>query len=180
MATTILENRLIQRSRHGGHLNIQPNISGGMGAITPRAWHKIASVVNKNDPATNQSRNQRKAQQVFLAKITGSNIIISNRRWSYTWTTAAFDVPTAKFKAATGTALISDTNQLAYNTVEGLQQDTSATKNGPGITHSNIPVGYTLQPIASGTYVLLFGTADSTGKQIYVFSVANAIDGTCA
>jgi hypothetical protein len=151
-----------------------------MGAITPRAWHKIASVVNKNDPATNQSRNQRKAQQVFLAKITGSNIIISNRRWSYTWTTAAFDVPTAKFKAATGTALISDTNQLAYNTVEGLQQDTSATKNGPGITHSNIPVGYTLQPIASGTYVLLFGTADSTGKQIYVFSVANAIDGTCA
>jgi hypothetical protein len=151
-----------------------------MGAITPRAWHKIASVVNKNDPATNQSRNQRKAQQVFLAKITGSNTIISNRRWSYTWTSAAFDVPTAKFKAATGTALISDTNQLAYNTVEGLQQDTGATKNGPGITHANIPAGYTLQPIASGTYVLMFGTAGSTGNQIYVFSVANAIDGACA
>jgi len=151
-----------------------------MGAITPRAWHKIASVVNKNAPATNQSRNQRKAQQVFLAKITGSNTIISNRRWSYTWTSAAFDVPTAKFKAAIGTALISDTNQLAYNTVEGLQQDTGATKDGPGITHSNIPAGYTLQPIATGTYVLMFGTAGSTGNQIYVFSVANAIDGTCA
>ena len=160
-------------------MNIQPNISGGMGAITPRAWQKIASVVNKNDPATNQSGNLRKAQQVFLAKITGSNTIISNRRWSYTWTSAAFDVPTAKFKAAIGTALISDTNQLAYNTVEGLQQD-SGTKNGPGITHSNIPAGYTLQPIATGTYVLMFGTAGSTGNQIYVFSVANAIDGTCA
>jgi len=151
-----------------------------MGAITPRAWQKIASVVNKNDPATDQSRNLRKAQQVFLAKITGSNTIISNRRWSYTWTSAAFDVPTAKFKTAIGTALISDTNQLAYNTVEGLQQDTSATYNGPGITNANIPAGYTLQPIATGTYVLMFGTAGSTGNQIYVFSVANAIDGTCA
>lgn len=161
-------------------MNIQPNIAGGMGAITPRAWNKIASVVNRNDPATDQSRNQRKAQQVFLAKITGSTSIITNRRWSYTWTSAAFDVTTAKFKAATGSALISDTNQLAYNTVEGLQQDTGATKDGPGITHSNIPAGYTLQPIASGTYVLMFGTADSTGKQVYVFSVANAIDGTCA
>ena len=160
-------------------MNIQPNISGGMGAITPRAWQKIASVVNKNDPATNQSGNLRKAQQVFLAKITGNTAIIANRRWSYTWTSAAFDVTTNKFKAATGTALISDTNQLAYNTVEGLQQD-SGTKNGPGITHANIPAGYTLQPIATGTYVLMFGTAGSTGNQIYVFSVANAIDGTCA
>ena len=151
-----------------------------MGAITPRAWHKIASVVNRNAPATDQSRNQRKAQQVFLAKITGSTAIINNRRWSYTWTSAAFDVSTAKFKAATGSALISDTNQLAYNTVEGLQQDSGATKDGPGITHSNIPAGYTLKPIASGTYVLMFGTAGSTGNQIYVFSVANAIDGTCA
>ena len=161
-------------------MNIQPNIAGGMGAITPRAWHKIASVVNRNAPATDQSRNQRKAQQVFLAKITGSTAIINNRRWSYTWTSAAFDVSTAKFKAATGSALISDTNQLAYNTVEGLQQDSGATKDGPGITHSNIPAGYTLKPIASGTYVLMFGTAGSTGNQIYVFSVANAIDGTCA
>ncbi len=160
-------------------MNIQPNISGGMGAITPRAWQKIASVVNKNDPATNQSGNLRKAMQVFLAKITGNTAIIANRRWSYTWTSAAFDVPTAKFKAAIGTALISDTNQLAYNTVEGLQQD-SGTKNGPGITHSNIPAGYTLQPIATGTYVLMFGTAGSTGNQIYVFSLANAIDGICA
>jgi hypothetical protein len=150
-----------------------------MGAITPRAWQKIASVVNKNDPAINQSRNLRKAQQVFIAKITGNTQIILNRRWSYTWTSAAFDVPTAKFKAAVGTALISDTNQLAYNTVEGLQQD-SGTYNGPGITHANIPAGYTLQPIATGTYVLMFGTAGSTGNQIYVFSVANAIDGTCA
>ena len=161
-------------------MNILPNIAGGMGAITPRAWHKIASVVNRNAPATDQSRNQRKAQQVFLAKITGSTAIINNRRWSYTWTSAAFDVSTAKFKAATGSALISDTNQLAYNTVEGLQQDSGATKDGPGITHSNIPAGYTLKPIASGTYVLMFGTAGSTGNQIYVFSVANAIDGTCA
>ena len=160
-------------------MNIQPNIAGGMGAITPRAWNKIASVVNRNAPATDQSRNQRKAQQVFLAKITGSNIIISDRRWSYTWTSAAFDVTTAKFKAATGSALISDTNQLAYNTVEGLQQD-AGTKDGPGITHTNIPTPYKLQPIASGTYVLMFGTADSTGKQVYVFSVANAIDGICA
>ena len=179
MATTILANRIICKFRHGGHLNIQPNISGGMGAITPRAWQKIASVVNKNDPATNQSRNLRKAQQVFLAKITGNTQIILNRRWSYTWQSAAFDVPTNKFKAAIGTALISDTNQLAYNTVEGLQQD-SGTYNGPGITHANIPAGYTLQPIATGTYVLMFGTAGSTGNQIYVFSVANAIDGTCA
>jgi hypothetical protein len=161
-------------------LNIRPNIAGGMGAITPRAWNKIASVVNRNEPAIDQSRNQRKAQQVFLAKITGNNTIISNRRWSYTWTTAAFDVTTNKFKAAIGTALISDTNQLAYNTVEGLQQD-SGTKNGPGVLHANIvAAGYALQPIATGTYVLLFGTADSTGKQIYVFSVANAIDGSCA
>ena len=175
-----MANRIICKSKHGGHLNIRPNIAGGMGAITPRAWNKIASVVNRNAPAIDQSRNQRKAQQVFLAKITGNNVIISNRRWSYTWTTAAFDVTTNKFKAATGTALISDTNQLAYNTVEGLQQD-SGTKNGPGVLHANIvAAGYTLQPIASGTYVLLFGTADSTGKQIYVFSVANAIDGTCA
>ena len=178
MATTILANRIICKFRHGGHLNIQPNISGGMGAITPRAWQKIASVVNKNDPATNQSGNLRKAQQVFLAKITGNTAIIANRRWSYTWTSAAFDVPTAKFKAAIGTALISDTNQLAYNTVEGLQQD-SGTYNGPGITHANIPAGYLLQPIAVGTYVHMFVDRSSNSNIIFTFTIANAIDGSC-
>ena len=150
-----------------------------MGAITPRAWNRIASVVNRNAPATDQSRNQRKAQQVFLAKITGSTTIISNRRWSYTWTSAAFDVSTAKFTTATGSALINDTNRLAYNTVEGLQQN-NGTHNGPGITAAHIPTGFELQPIAVGTYVLMFGTASSNGNQIYVFSVANAIDGECA
>ena len=148
-----------------------------MGAITPRAWNKIASVVNKNAPATDQSRNQRKAQQVFIAIITGNSSIITNRRWSYSWKSAEFDVPSNKFKAATGSALI-DANQSAYNTVEGLQQETGA-YNGPGITHANIPSGYLLKPIATGTYVLMFGTASSNGKHIYVFSVANAIDGSC-
>ncbi|NDG65026.1 MAG: hypothetical protein EBY29_16435 [Planctomycetes bacterium] len=59
-------------------------------------------------------------------------------------------------------------------------QQTSGTYDGPGITHANIPTGFTLQPIANGTYVQMLMSRSADSKMTFTFCVSNAIDGACA
>ena len=160
-------------------MDLKPNIKSGFGPITTRGWNKISAKANERT-RTDSTSAFIDRQPFFIAKITASTTIIANRRWKYEWAEGTLGA-TDLFELVSGSSYTyTNTGDYAYNTCEALQQ-ASGTKNGPGVLHANIvAAGYTLQPIASGTYVLLFGTADSTGKQIYVFSVANAIDGSCA
>ena len=162
-------------------MNIKPNIDGAFGPFSQRGFKKLTDKVNEKKQ-NNLRRNAPRVLTVFLAKITGNTTVISNQRWKYTWQEAEQYTDTVqKFQTKGGSAITSSTTVIgfAYNTVEALQQ-TSATYDGPGITHSNIPTGFTLQPIATGTYVLMHASINATdGSQAFSFCVSNAIDGAC-
>lgn len=122
----------------------------------------------------------------FIARILSNPVLItgSTARWRYAWeevaikddhTVLTFSNAGARRSRSTGTE-----SELTYaiNLCE-LCQATSATKVGPGITVGSLPTGFSLQPIAEHTCVVMHAMKRRSGKPLYAFSMANAIDGTC-
>jgi len=163
-------------------MNLKPNIDGSFGPFSQRGFKKLTDKVNEKKQ-NDLSRYAPRVLTVFLAKITANTTVITNRRWKYAWEEAEQYTDTVqKFQTKGGSTITSATTVIgyAYNTVEALQQ-TSGTKDGPGLTHASIPSGFTLQPIATGTVVLMHASINATdGSQAFSFCVSNAIDGTCA
>lgn len=160
-------------------MNIKPNISGKFGPLTSRGFNAMAKKVNER--SSTDTRGDRDARpSVFIAKITAATVVVANRRWKYEWSAAWLDSSNV-FEAISGSSLTYATqgNIYAFNTVEALQQ-TSGTYDGPGITHANIPTGFALQPIATGTYVQMLMSRSADSKMTFTFCVSNAIDGACA
>lgn len=158
-------------------MNINGNIRNNFGALNVRAFKKMADKVNERNEFDARS-SPPNIQQTFVAYITGNVVVITGRRWKYTWGLAHLDSSNL-FEQRSGASLTyTNTGIYAYNTVEALQQ-TSGTKNGPGFTHANIPSGFTLQPIATGTCVHMLMSRGGDSLLKFTFSVANAIDGTC-
>lgn len=160
-------------------MQIKPNIKSGFGPLTTRGFNALANKVNEKK-TSDPTKWPQPTVNMFVAKITANVVVIANRRWKYEWSSAWLN-STKLFEPISGSNLSYATqgNTYAYNTCEGLQQ-TSGTYDGPGITHANIPTGYTLQPIATGTYVIMVVSKSADSKTSYVFSLANAIDGACA
>ena len=158
-------------------MDIKPNIRSNFGPLSPRGFNKIAAKANERT-TKDATRDLSTGTKVFTAVILGNTTIITDRRWKYSWS-QSYLKSSDKLFYQSSTHLISATGTEAYNTCEALQQS-SGTKNGPGITHTNIPAGYKLQPIATGTNVLMFQSRDDLGAVTFVFSLANAIDGACA
>ena len=159
-------------------MDLKPNIKSGFGPITTRGWNKISAKANERT-RTDSTSAFIDRQPFFIAKITASTVVISGRRWKYEWEEGTLGA-TDLFEVVSGSSYTyTNTGDYAYNTCEALQQ-TSGTYDGPGITHANIPSGYTLQPIADGTYVHMFVNRSSNSNIIFTFTIANAIDGTCA
>ncbi|MSX62348.1 MAG: hypothetical protein F2762_03045 [Actinobacteria bacterium] len=147
--------------------------------MTSRGFNAMAKKVNER--SSTDTRGDRDARpSVFIAKITAATVVIAGRRWKYEWSAAWLDASNV-FEAISGSNLSYATqgNIYAYNTVEALQQ-TSGAKDGPGVTHSNIPSGFALQPIATGTYVQMLMSRSADSKITFTFCVSNAIDGACA
>ena len=158
-------------------MNINGNIRNNFGALNVRAFKKMADKVNERNEFDARS-SQPNTQQTFVAYITGNVVVTTGRRWKYTWGLAHLDSSNL-FEQRSGASLTyTNTGIYAYNTVEALQQ--SGTKDGPGLTHSSIPSGFTLQPIATGTCVHMLMSRGGDSLLKFTFSVANAIDGTCA
>ncbi len=158
-------------------MDIKPNIKNNFGPFTTRGFNKLAAKANESK-LFETSKNFDKLPPLFIAKITGSVDVIANRRWKYTWDSGDLN-SSELFQSRTESITYTKTGAYAYNTCEALQQ-ASGLKDGPGITHSYIPAGYTLQPIASGTYVHMFMSRGSDSKISFTFTLANAIDGACA
>ena len=159
-------------------MDLKPNIRSGFGPITTRGLNKISAKANERT-RTDSTSAFIDRQPFFIAKITASTTIIANRRWKYEWAEGTLGA-TDLFELVSGSSYTyTNTGDYAYNTCEALQQ-TSGTYDGPGITHGNIPSGYLLQPIADGTYVHMFVNRSSNSNIIFTFTIANAIDGTCA
>lgn len=158
-------------------MNINGNIRNNFGALNVRAFKKMADKVNERSEFDARS-SPPNIQQTFVAYITGNVAVITGRRWKYTWGLAHLDSSNL-FEQRSGASLTyTNTGIYAYNTVEALQQ-ASGTKNGPGFTHANIPSGFTLQPIATGTCVHMLMSRGGDSLLKFTFCVPNAIDGTC-
>jgi len=157
-------------------MDIKPNIRSNFGPLSPRGFNKIAAKANERT-TRDATRDLLPGTKVFLAVITGNDVIQTARRWKYSWS-QSYLATNGKF-IQSSTYLVSSAITKAYNTCEALQQD-AGTKDGPGITHTNIPSPYALQPIATGTNVLMFQSRDQQGGVVFAFSLANAIDGTCS
>ena len=158
-------------------MDIKPNIRSNFGPLSPRGFNKIAAKANERT-TKDATRDLLPGTKVFTAIITGNTTIISNRRWKYSWS-QSYLKSSDKLFYQSSTHLISATGTEAYNTCEALQQS-SGSYDGPGVLHTNIPTGYLLKPIATNTNVLMFQSRDDLGAVTFVFSLANAIDGTCA
>ena len=160
-------------------MQIKPNILNGFGPFTTRGFNSLVSKVNERKRMDTTAW-KSPIQTMFVAKITAATVVIASRRWKYQWTAAWLDASNL-FESISGTNLSYATtgNTFAYNACEGLQQS-SGTYDGPGITHANIPSGYTLQAIATGTFVQMLMSKTADSKISFVFCLANAIDGTCA
>jgi hypothetical protein len=157
-------------------MNINGNIPNNFGALNVRAFKKMADKVNERNEFDARS-SPPNIQQTFVAYITGNVVVTTGRRWKYTWGLAHLDSSNL-FEQRSGASLTyTNTGIYAYNTVEALQQ--SGTKDGPGLTHTSIPSGFTLQPIATGTCVHMLMSRGGDSLLKFTFSVANAIDGTC-
>jgi hypothetical protein len=158
-------------------MNINGNIRNNFGALNVRAFKKMADKVNERSEFDARS-SPPNIQQTFVAYITGNVVVITGRRWKYTWGLAHLDSSNL-FEQRSGASLTyTNTGIYAYNTIESLQQ-ASGTKNGPGFTHANIPSGFTLQPIATGTCVHMLMSRGGDSLLKFTFCVSNAIDGTC-
>ena len=157
-------------------MNINGNIRNNFGALNVRAFKKMADKVNERNEFDARS-SPPNIQQTFVAYITGNVTVISNRRWKYTWSLAHLDSSNL-FEQRSGASLTyTNTGVYAYNTIEALQQ--TGTSNGPGFLNANLPSGFLLQPIATGTCVHMLMSRGGDSLLKFTFCVSNAIDGTC-
>ena len=109
----------------------------------------------------------------LLVKITAATAISGEvNRWEYSWVRAEAVNNSAKtFQQVASESWYTGT---AYNAIEGAN---SSTFVGPGVTKSNIPAGFSVQPVSG--FVLIFPHRMTDGTERWLFCVPNAIDGTC-
>lgn len=157
-------------------MDIKPNIKNNFGPFTPRGFNKLAAKANESK-LFQTSKNFDKLPPLFIAQITGKVDIITDRRWKYTWESGNLD--SSEFFVENFLITYSITGVYAYNTCEALQQS-GGQNNGPGFINNNIPSGFKLKPIATGTFVHMFMNRGSDSKIRFTFSMPNAVDGTCS
>lgn len=161
-------------------MRIKPNIRSSIGMITPRVFNKIAKTCNKREKELEPTSREYRPT-VFFACIIDATEVVAGRQWKYTWTRSQITVSTtAEFVMTDEYSLnYNNGNFYAWNGCE-MAHLANGDYNGPGFLNANIPVGYSLQPICVGTHVIMMSERSTDGNLIFVFSIPNAIDGTCA
>ena len=126
--------------------------------------------------STDRELENYRTQVAFVpAKVTGSTVITADLKWKYEWEEVRFTESTAS--VATKTNGLNKTNQgWAYNWNELNNTSTMWAPLGDPI---NVPLGFKVVKIATGTPILLFPVRDTTGALFWVFDKVNAIDGAC-
>jgi acyl-CoA reductase-like NAD-dependent aldehyde dehydrogenase len=109
------------------------------------------------------------------AKVTSYTVVTADLKWKYDWEEVRF--------TASSTSIATKTNGLAKARA-GFAYNWNELANAVGHWSplgfpGNVPVGFNLKPIATGTPVLLFPIRDTTGKVFWCFDKVNAIDGEC-
>lgn len=156
---------------------------GRVGPANSGAWRDAARKLNKS--AVQVASGKGAVYESFLARIKASPEAIgaSTTRWTYQWEEVAiksdwtYEVVTGgrRSRAKSGAA---GEFTWAINLCE-MCQGSSATMVGPGVAISSIPSGFSVQPIAEHTCVVMHAARFKNGKSLYCFAMPNAIDGAC-
>lgn len=114
------------------------------------------------------------------AKITlATPISGANNRWAYDWqeVTWSGDAPVP---SNTSGGRVSTTAGLAYNTIEGLNDNSGI--QGNGIDLATLPGGFEIVPLGVGAGVELLGPfpGSTAGVFHWLFQAVNQVDGECA
>lgn len=163
---------------------ISETSSGKVGPALPGAWRAAAKMWNL-PWRKGRAADERGTHETFIARIKASPNSISSTRWRYQWEEVFLkdDLSVATFTAARRSRLDAGAGYLdsyAINLCELCQVAATPTVLGPGIVLSHIPAGFSLQPIAENTCVIMHVFNRVSGKIQYAFSMPNAIDGACA
>ena len=166
-----------------------PTISRGLGKFTPGLFARLMGMLREYEQtgfkSENEARGDNRKKEVIMAKIVSIEDTIGSadsNRYEYKVTeqelgdfaTTGDTTSPYNFKDKDGGFV----ELLAYNAVEA---DNSASVAGPGVNlaASDFPSGMGLIPIRVNTIVLCIVSRDKNGQPKGIFSVANAIDGSC-
>lgn len=162
-----------------------PTITKGLGKFTPDIFARLMAMLRAFETSpTDFLQGQRKSsstkERVILGKITATGSSVSTNRFKYTVTEQAM----GDFDSSSGTFTFTDkvggfTDIQAFNTVEIANTSSFA---GPGVNLSaaDFPPGMSLQPVFTNTVALCLIKRDINGEAIALFTIANAIDGSCS
>lgn len=155
--------------------------TGKVGPLTPGQMRHLARETNRPQLKGRQAPTAQQADW-FIAKIKTTPVLLSGSttRWRYAWEEVVLKDDNTVITTATRRASGTDATTYAINLCELCQAGASPTKVGPGVTISTIPAGFTLQPIAANTCVIMYALRRASGKQLFCFSMPNAIDGSCS
>ena len=167
-----------------------PRISKGLGKLTPELWNRLMRClkffetrkVDLEGLLDTSSGARGVRRPYFPAVITGSAQIDSDKRYKYSWKAigleADADVDSVSSLSGSATG-----DNYALNLCE---MNNTATDVAPGVNlaGADYPAGYSMQPIKNSPVVIMFVVrewkGDDEGKIRYVFSMANAHDGSCS
>jgi hypothetical protein len=161
-----------------------PTITTGLGKFTPDLFTRLMTMLRafEESPAgvgQVQGMKSRAKQTIILGKITATGSSVSTNRFKYTVTEQAmgdFDSSSGTFTFTDKTGGFQDIQ--AFNTVEIANTSSFA---GPGVDLSaaDFPAGMSLQPVFTNTVAVCLVKRDVNGEPIALFTIANAIDGSC-
>lgn len=156
---------------------MNPSMTGIMGASATRgANDALASRVRSESIAGVQP--SIVPDVTWWARITGATLIGgASNRWEYTWEQVFAGEATGAWTTSTGGRTHS-THGLAYNRME--TGNTGAGVEGNGVDRANLPVGFSMQAIATGAIVQMHGPFGASGTQWCSFSAVNSDDGACS
>lgn len=164
-----------------------PTITRGLGKFTPGLFARLMTMLREYEKTgfKNQSeaKGDNKKKQVIIAKIVSieSTIGGQNSRSEYKITEQELgdfssSNPTYNFKDKPGGFV----ELLAYNAVEANNQDGGYVGPGVNTGASDFPTGMGVVGVRPGTIVLAIVSRDEDGEPKGIFSIANAIDGSCS
>jgi len=139
--------------------------------------NRIAATLNTSQTASGQALREMAAErfQLLTAKVTLAVTVTADLKWKYEWEEVRFTAGT--------TSIATKTSGLTW-TQAGYGYNWNELANAVGFwaplgSPVNVPAGFKVKPIASGTPVLMFPVRDTTGKVFWCFDKVNAIDGEC-
>jgi hypothetical protein len=173
-------------------------IRRGVGKFTPELWDRLFDMLVEWEQKRRQMgypewsnytrdiphhQGRRFRPRLFMMAIVYGELAqeISANRWRYPWQEAKLSGDTWSVDED-GLAYDSgDTDTWALNSVEASNDGLGV--EAPGVTIEgpdvDYPAGFSLQPITGQPVVPLFFFKETDGTMRYVFSLANAHDGTC-